>query len=158
MTCHELTIAECRTQALHYLETSKLNMFLIDEYIENDNADTIGFEQYELCRSILFDSLYKERLFYQEANRSDNWFRRIEDQIYKLLTHDDKYASDPIYIHMILSGIVSGLINFLVDNFSIDAATAGGIAYFLVYTITKIGLNTWRQKYEDDRELNDEGK
>ncbi|MBR3987834.1 MAG: hypothetical protein IKK10_00835 [Clostridia bacterium] len=146
-----LTVTDCRKKAVDFLEKSNLNMFLINEYLENDSDDSVTFQQYYLCRNIVFDSIFKDGLYYQDANRSDNWFRRIEDQVYKLIKHDKNYKSDSIYVHMILGGIISELINFLTESFSIDASTACGVSYLLIYTVAKIGLNAWCQKYEEDR-------
>ena len=153
-----LTITECRNKAVHFLETNKLNVFLINEYLENDKSDNVNFRQYNLCRNIMFDTIYKQSLYYQDANRSDSWFRRIEDQVYKLITHNENYKEDTIYVHLVLGGLVSELTNFLTKNFSIDATTAVGISYIFIYTITKLGMNVWCQKYEEDRNIDNEDK
>jgi len=153
-----LTVTDCRKEVINFLEKSNLNMFLINEYLENDNADSVTFQQYYLCRNIMFDSIFKDGLYYQDANRNDTWFRYIEDQVYKLITHDENYKSDSIYVHMILGGIISELIKFLTESFSVDAATACGISYLLIYTIAKIGVNAWCQKYEESRKNNGENK
>lgn len=148
-----LTIEECRNHAINFLKKGNRNVFLINEYLENDNSNTVNFQQYSLCRNAIFDSIYKESLYYHDANRSGNWFHRIEDQVYKLIRSEENYKTDILYVHMILGGIVSELINYLTENFPIDAATAGGISYFLIYTITKIGINAWCQKYEEERNI-----
>ena len=106
----------------------------------------------------MFDSMFKDKLFFQDANQSDNWFKSIEDQIYKLVINDSKYVGDTIYLNFILAGIVSGLVDFLIERFALDATTACGIAYFLIYTITKIGINTWCQQYEKRKTREENGK
>lgn len=153
-----LTIAECRNEATHFLEKNNLNMFLINEYLKNDKSGTVNFRQYNLCRNIMFDSIYKESLYYQDANRSAHWFRCIEDQVYKLIKQDERYREDAVHVHMVLGGAVSGLTGFLMENFSIDAAAAVGISYFLIYTIARIGLRAWCQKYEEDRNIDNGDK
>ena len=47
-----LTIAECRNEAIHFIEMNNLNIFLINEYLENDKSGTVNFRQYNLCRNI----------------------------------------------------------------------------------------------------------
>lgn len=147
----KLTVEECRSNAFDFLGKSNLNLFLVDDYIEIDRENSVDFEQYELCRSIVFEALIKNDLFYLDANQPDNWFRYFEDEIYKMLTKNTDYKKDTVYFNMFLGGIVTQISNYILEKFSVDYMVAVGLASLLVYTIIKVGINAWCEKYRNDR-------
>lgn len=151
----KLTVEECRSTAFDFLKKSNLNLFLVDDYIEIDQENSVDFEQYELCRSIVFESLIKNDLFYLDANQSDKWFKYFEDEIYKLFIKSDDYKKDTVYFDMVLGGIVTQISNLILEKFSVDYMVAVGLASLLVYTIIKVGINAWCEKYRNDRGIND---
>ncbi len=151
----KLTVEKCRSTTYDFLDRSNLNVFLVDDYKEIDQEDSGDFEQYELCRSIVFEALIKNNLFYLDANQSDRWFRYFEDEIYKLLTKSTKYKKDTVYFDMVLGGSVTQISDYILERFSVDHMIAVGLASLLVYTIIKVGINAWCEKYRNDRGIND---
>lgn len=148
-----LNIQDCRNAAYEYLENASVNYFSKYEYFENDKNDQVGEKQYELLRNILFDALMQKDGHFQNANQSNKWFNYLEDEIYKFFSKDEKYAKDSVYLTMVLAGFSSELANYIISAFNISFNIAYGLASLTIYTIIKLGANSWCEKYKKDHNL-----
>ena len=62
---------------------------------------------------------------------------------------------DTVYFDMVLGGSVTQISDYILERFSVDHMIAVGLASLLVYTIIKVGINAWCEKYRNDRGIND---
>lgn len=145
-----MTIDDCKEIAYDYLNNSNLNLFLIEDYKISDEGREE--EQYAFCQDIIFDALSEEPLNFQNKNRDHSWFTYLEDEIYKFLVKKDDYQSDNVFLGMALSGIVSHISTYLQTEFSISSSLALGLSSLLIYTIYRLGVNSWIEKYRHNHE------
>lgn len=152
MSDKTFSIQECRKNAYQYLNSCKVNIFLIQDFWESDKEEDYK-EMYQIARDLLFDTLLNNSNEYSSNMQDDSWFRSIEDELYKLFTKKGEYTNHVGYFELILGGAVSRLSENLYNTYSIDYSVSFGLASVLIYTIGKIGVNVWCVQYRKKRGL-----